>query len=117
MTTGERIKLCRKAKEMTLEDLGRKINIRPGTINKWENGGIKALGSDKLPGLAKALDTTIEYLLGYVDDPKGRIVSTEESLSQEEKELLRIFRESSLKRKHKLLAFAWELEAKDELDP
>lgn len=62
---GERIYNLRKRKNMSRVDLGTKLGLHETTIKKYEDGGIKSLGTDKLKDFAIALDTTIEYLMGW----------------------------------------------------
>ena len=62
---GNRIQELRRAKGMTQAELGRMIGINQRTMSKYENQMIKSIPPDKLEQLAKILDTTPEYLLGW----------------------------------------------------
>lgn len=62
-TIGTRIYKLRKAKQMTLTELGDKVGVGASTIRKWENGMIKNLRTDSVVSLARALDVTVAYLL------------------------------------------------------
>ena len=67
MTTGERIKECRKRLSMKAEDLAKKVNVSRATIFRWENGEIEKVPITIMEPLAEALQTTPEYLMGWAD--------------------------------------------------
>lgn len=71
MTTGERIKMLRKEHNLTQEELGAKIGVQKAAIQKYEKGTVKNIKRDSLIKLAKYLDTTPEYLLGWDDAPSN----------------------------------------------
>ncbi len=71
MTTGERIKLLRKEHGLTQEELGAKIGVKKAAVQKYEKGTVKNIKRDSLIKLAKCLDTTPEYLLGWDDTPSN----------------------------------------------
>lgn len=122
MTLGDRIHYLRTSSGMTLQELSNKIGVGYSTIGKWERGYIKSLRTDKLENLAKALNTTVDYLMGLTDNSvnvgtnNGVIgsnsggVHIESSVSKEEEELLRIFKSLNVRRRSKLLSLAFELE-------
>lgn len=49
----------------TLEQVGREIGVAKATVQRWESGEIKDMRRDKLVSLARALDTTPAYLMGW----------------------------------------------------
>lgn len=65
MEFGEKIKSLRKAKGMTLEQVGDLVGVGKSTVRKWESGDIKNMRRDKIAGLASALGTTPAYLMGW----------------------------------------------------
>ena len=67
MTTGERIKELRKEKGITAEDLAKSLGVSPATIYRYERGDIEKVPVDILKGIAVALNTTPEYLMGWSD--------------------------------------------------
>lgn len=71
MTTGERIKMLRKEHNLTQEELGAKIGVQKAAIQKYEKGTVKNIKRDSLIKLAKFLDTTPEYLLGWDETPSN----------------------------------------------
>lgn len=58
-----RIAEARKKANMSQAELGRKIGAAQNTISNWENGN-RQPNNDDLLRLAKALRTTVDYLLG-----------------------------------------------------
>ncbi len=65
---GKRIKNLREEQGMTQEELASKLGYKSrSTINKIESG-INNLTQDKIKFFADALETSPEYLLGFVDD-------------------------------------------------
>ena len=63
-----KLKELRKAKRMTLEELADEIGTSRQTIHRYENGVITNIPPDKVVSLAKALDTTPAYLMGWEAD-------------------------------------------------
>lgn len=62
---GSKIKQLRKSQGMTLEEVGNIVGVGKSTVRKWENGLIANMRRDKIDKLAKALDTTPAYLMGW----------------------------------------------------
>lgn len=65
MTPGERIKALRKALNLTQEDLGNALGIQKAAVQKYEKGTVKNIKRENLIKLAKILNTTPEYILGW----------------------------------------------------
>lgn len=68
MNIGDRIKKRRKDLNKTLEDIGNRVGVTRATIQRYENGNIVNIPSDKIELLAKALETTPAYLMGWEDN-------------------------------------------------
>ena len=72
---GDNLKECRKAKNLTLEELAYKYNKRydggmsKGTLSKYENNKQEPLIS-VVSNLAEILDVSADYLLGRTDIPE-----------------------------------------------
>lgn len=79
---GEKIYNLRKAKGMTLEELGDAVGVGKSTVRKWENGIIANMRRDKISLLAKALGVSPGYLLGYEEEPSHYIDKESEDLAQ-----------------------------------
>lgn len=67
MSIGERIRLKRKQKSMTLEELSRFVGVSRQTLSRYENN-IIAVPSDRMELIASSLETTPAYLMGWDDD-------------------------------------------------
>lgn len=123
-TLGNKIKMLRKRRNMTQEELGDKIGVTKATINKYETGVVVNLRRPTIEKLAHALDTSPAYLMGWVDENNGNNISVNGSnnggihisngrdLSKEEKELLRIYASLDVRKRMDLLNYAFELEEK-----
>lgn len=72
----ERLKIIRKKRKLTQEELAQKINTTKGTISNYENG-YSTPSNDMLRDLANALHTKTDYLLGLVDIEDADVEKTE----------------------------------------
>ncbi len=90
---GERIKLARQNKQMTLEDVAKIVGVTRQTIQKYESGIIPNIPSDKIELLASALETTPAYLMGWEDKQKEASPVIGEDLSPLDKKLMKILPE------------------------
>lgn len=71
VTIGERIKVQRMSKNITQEDLAKKIGVTKQAIYKYENGIVTNIPLDRLEQIASALSVSSAYLMGWTDDPTG----------------------------------------------
>ncbi len=60
---GSKIKKLRKAKGLTLERLAEMVGSGKSYIWELENRGVKRPSAEKLAAIARALDTTTDYLV------------------------------------------------------
>ena len=65
MTTGQRMKIRRKAIGLSAEKLADILGVSPATIYRYENGDIDKVPGDRLAPIANALHTTPGYLMGW----------------------------------------------------
>lgn len=65
MRIGERIKQRRLELGYTADALAKMLNKNRSTIYRYENGDIENMPIDMLKPLAKALNTTPSYLMGW----------------------------------------------------
>lgn len=79
MTFKDRLKQKRTSKGMTLEDLGNKIGVSRQTIQRYESGVITNIPSDKIELLAKYLNTTPSYLMGW-ENSNSTLIETYENI-------------------------------------
>lgn len=63
-----KIRNLRKSMDMTLEEVANIVGVGKSTVRKWEKGMIKNMRRDKIVLLAKALQTTPSYLLGWTQE-------------------------------------------------
>ena len=99
-TLGERIKVLREQKGWSQADLSQETGILQATISRVESGVIPSLKSENILKLAKALNTSADFLVGKIDkmdfedslinDPQARyLFRGYEKLNDEEKKMLR----------------------------
>lgn len=62
----ERLKELRKTNKITQEQLAKALNVYQSRITRWEQG-INEPSIEILKQLAKELNTSIDYLVGYTD--------------------------------------------------
>lgn len=65
MNKGERIRRLRIEKRITQIELAEKLNTTKQTISKYEKGIVTNIPSDRIEALARILETTPEYILGW----------------------------------------------------
>lgn len=71
MRIGERIKQRRLELGYTADALAKLLNKNRATIYRYENGDIENMPIDVLEPLAKALNTTPAYLMGWQESDKA----------------------------------------------
>ncbi len=83
MTTAERIKQRRKDLGLRAEDVAERIGVSRSTMFRYENGEIEKLPINHLVPIAKALHTSVDYLMGWTEDEKEPIPMDEDRFDQE----------------------------------
>lgn len=74
MSIGKQIKKRRKELKLSVDELARRIGKDRSTVYRYEKGDIENLPLDILEPIAKALDTTPQYLIGWKEsdaDPQS----------------------------------------------
>lgn len=69
MTKGERIKARREALGLSVGELAKHLNKNRATVYRYENGDIEDMPITVLEPLAKALNTTPAYIMGWEEQP------------------------------------------------
>ena len=87
MSTGEKIRELRKAKEMTLQELGDKVGVGKSTVRKWETGMIGSMSANNLTALAKALGVSVELLTTTEDSEETEVSAEPNDIGMRIKEL------------------------------
>lgn len=67
-----RIKQRRTELNLSLQDIAELTNMSKSTLQRYETGSIKNIPFYKLKSLARSLDTSAEWLLGWVSTPSER---------------------------------------------
>ena len=62
------IKERRSKLRMSQQDLADALGVNRSTVSRYESGGIEKMPIDTLIPLAKILQTTPEYLMGWTDE-------------------------------------------------
>ena len=65
---GERLKILREVKNITLESLGEQVGKSAATLSRYENNLVVNWDPDFIEKLADVLDTTPAYLLGVTEN-------------------------------------------------
>lgn len=89
MSLKDNLKRRRNALNLTLEDVAKVVGVSRQTIQKYETGVISNAPSDKIELLAKALNTTPAYLMGW--EKKEQPSAVRKDLSEREMALLELF--------------------------
>lgn len=79
---GKRINTRRRALKISAEELGKKIGKDRSTIYRYEKGDIENLPLDILEPIAKALETTPAYLMGWESNVEENSAKTANKLSE-----------------------------------
>ena len=72
MTTGERMKQRRKEIGLSAEKVAERLGVSPATIYRYEKGDIEKDPVDIIAELAKKLQTTPAYLMGWEEKPEPK---------------------------------------------
>lgn len=68
MTTGERIKKRRNELGISADKLADQIGVSRSTMFRYESGAIEKMPMNNLVPIARALNTTVGFLMGWEDD-------------------------------------------------
>lgn len=83
MSIGENIKKRRKYLGKTLEEVADIIGVSRQTMSRYETGVISNIPSDKVEAIARVLETTPSYLMGWseqiCDEPDSASAEKEKS--------------------------------------
>lgn len=106
MTTAERIKQRRKELGLRAEDVAEKIGVSRSTVFRYESGEIEKLPYTNLVPIAKALNTTVEYLMfGCAENEKTPIPETGNGLSDDDSEIISLLANLPEEKKHQAMVF------------
>jgi transcriptional regulator with XRE-family HTH domain len=97
LNIGERIKKLRELKKWTQKELGDHVNKSAQVVSNWERNYTPAIAHDDILSLAKALETSPNYLLGKLDTSTTNtpdderikaLLRSAEDLTDKEKDIL-----------------------------
>lgn len=109
MKLADRIKYKRNQLGKTLEEVGQMVGVTKATIQRYENGNIQNIPSDKIELLASALNTTPAYLMGWEDDKDNEKIKPISPLSLEEKQILDPYKQLNPEGQEKAVSYTWDL--------
>ena len=117
MAVQDIIKHRRKELGLTLKEVAEKLNVSEGTVSRYESGDIQNMGIDKIAALAKALQCSPGYLMGWEKEPGSNLKtsfsspSSELSLDPEETRLINTYRSFNKTGKAKLMDYLADLDS------
>jgi transcriptional regulator with XRE-family HTH domain len=65
---GERLRVCRKARDLNQQDLAKHMHVAQGWISELENGKQTRLEAETVFRFALALNVSADYLLGLASE-------------------------------------------------
>ena len=69
LPVGRRVRMRREALGLSIQQLSRLSGVSASYISRLENGERENIGLDSVQKLARALNTSMSYLVGETDDP------------------------------------------------
>ena len=90
MTIGQRIRVARERRDMTLDEVAQLCKTTKQTIFKYENEIVTNIPYDKIVLLSNALDVSPSYLFGWEEKNNS---PSEATLTEGEQLLLNLFRQ------------------------
>lgn len=124
-----RLRERRNALNLTLSQVASALGITEATVQRYESGEIKNIKYNTIIKLAEILHCSPTYLLGWEENNNNiinynsgaiangnnsyAILSKNEQLTPQEKELICTYKKLDIKDQTKLLSYAFELESKD----
>ncbi len=93
----------RKDRGVTQKQLAEKLGIYQSNMSNWENG-VTEPDMQSLVRLADILEVSTDYLLGRTNDVG--LIEVNANLSNDENELIILYRKMSYRDKNQLLGFA-----------
>lgn len=88
MNVGQRIKQRRKELGISADKLGEALGKDRSTIFRYERGDIEKLPLDILEPIAKVLQTTPRYLMGWEEEKTAKPTVNDDELSENMKLLI-----------------------------
>ncbi len=84
MVLKDRIREARNQAGLSQTELANKIGVKWQTVQKYENGIISNVPSDKIEAMAKAMDVTPAYLMGWdEEEPEDEVWELRQQLREQ----------------------------------
>ncbi|MCW0964434.1 cI-like repressor [Streptococcus sp. HMSC034F02] len=98
MSIGSKIKQRRQEMSISVDELAQKLNVSRTTIYRYEKGEISKMPTETLEKIARILNTTPAYFMGWNDSPevKSNILSIYNQLEQPRQEKVVDFAQEQL---------------------
>ena len=77
MEIGDRIRLLREQRELTLEQVGEYVGVNKATVQRYESGEIDIKRTTAIK-LAEILGTNPAYIMGWTDNPARDLLPASE---------------------------------------
>ena len=94
LTTGERMKARRKEIGISAEKVASALGVSPATIYRYENGSIDKVPVDALEPIARVLETTPAFLMGWEEDASPKENNSSAPALEEDEDLIFIGRKA-----------------------
>jgi hypothetical protein len=101
LTIGERIKALRQEQNYSVDEMAKRAGISRATYYRYESADAENSPIKTIKVIAKALNTTPEYILGLTDDKRTKEWSMIESYNEN----LKLRHEASLKLRQEIYEF------------
>lgn len=101
LTIGERIKALRQEQNYSVDEMAKRAKISRATYYRYESADAENLPIKTIKVIAKALNTTPEYILGLTDDKRTK----EWSMIETYNENLKLRREASVMLQQEIYGF------------
>ena len=95
------LKALRESLHMKQDEFGASVGVKKTTYQGYETGQ-REPRSDFWIAVAETYRVSIDYLMGFTDDPKGTKYGEEFHVSQEEKQLVTAWRNAEEKDKRRV---------------
>ena len=109
MTKGERIKRLREDMKLTQEEMAKMLNTTKQTVSKYEKGIVTNIPSNRIEAMAKILNTSPEYILGWDDEQKKGAVQKDDPDEKKKDEIRRLFDQMSPDQQEAFLLDAYRI--------
>lgn len=122
MNVGDRIKQRRIALNIDADELAKRIGKSRATIYRYENGEIENMPTTVLEPIAKALETTPAYLMGWDEDLLQKQKDNRKAFAETwnlqffEKEILQSFSQLNDNNKKKSISYTKNLLSNQQLE-